>query len=237
MAASRELDEPARHLRSLASLVKHPAVGDRHRGIVDRMGEVDRRRMLRHLLLVGEQFQKPGVGTLPEKVRARARVPVPAHRHYRVDEDREVGARGFLFDRIGGLGVAVIKVGGGGGGQMPPCRKAHDADAAGIDLPGRGVGPDGAEGTGGVSQRHERPAFGQPVFQDHPGDSVCIEPGCDSVPLRPGDEAAIAASGANHDRRAGLSLCPPGREMNGDEGVGLFGGAVAGGTDRRRSMP
>ncbi len=110
---------------------------------------------------------------------------------------------------------------------MPAGRESGNADAIGVDVPLPGVGSRGANGALGVEQRHLAPAPGQAVFQDDAGDAVLVEPLGNAVALSAGDEAAIAAAGANDDGRA-IGLVRS-RTMQGDGCLGLLERAIADG--------
>ena len=80
--------------------------------------------------------------------------------------------------------------------------EADDADFLRINLPLGSVGADGANRLLGVEERHVRTSGWKTVFEDYAGDAVCVEPGGDAVAFALGHQAAVAAAGADDDRRA-----------------------------------
>src|SRR5438128_1947107 len=93
-------------------------------------------------------------------------------------------------------------MGAGGGGQVPTGREPQDADAGGIEVPRLGIAANRANRPLSVEQRHLRSTFWQAIFQHHAGDAMTIQPRGDAVSLGAGDQSAVAATGAYHDRRA-----------------------------------
>ena len=237
VAAGGELEEPARHRFSLAGLVKEPAIGDRHRPVVDGVGKVGRRRLPCDLLFIGKQVEELGRRIFTEEIRPGARVTDVAKRYDRIDEDREVGARRLLRDRVGGLGIARVEMGGGSRGKVAAGREADDPHLPWIDPPFGGLGPDGADRPRRVGEGHKRPPRGEPVFEHNPGDALGIEPSGDAVPFRTGDEPAVAAAGADHDRGGRRSRGRPCGKMNRDEGIGGFSLNAPRRPNRRCAIP
>ena len=101
---------------------------------------------------------------VPEKV-----LPGPdagiLHRDDRVDQDGEVGAR---------LPARVFR--DECRGEVASRRESDNSYAAGIDVPLRGVAADDAHRLLAVLERNPGMAVRHPVFEDHCGDAVFVEP-------------------------------------------------------------
>ena len=86
------------------------------------------------------------------------------------------GAAGNAVDGIGGGGIARVEVSERGGGEVAAGGGADDADASGVELPGGGLGADGAEGALGVVEHGGVAVAGgaQAVFEDEGGDALLV---------------------------------------------------------------
>ena len=143
-------------------------------------------------------------------------------RYDRIHQDGEVGSRTETVDRVGGIRVTGVELGGGGGGEMATGGETHDTNLAGVDVP---LGGAVAHGPKRAVRVHERGqmrdlvagVLRQTVFEHDAGNTDGVEPlrGLNSLPVV--GEHSIATAWANDHRLAGGF--PFGGQVNLDGGI------------------
>lgn len=162
------------------------------------MGHKNRRCFLGDLFLVGKELHHFGVGIVSEQVALGTAVSVLAHGDHGVDQNGEVKSAGNPVERVlGGRLTRVGEVSGGGGGQVPPCRKANDTDFVGVGLPFLGLLTDQSDGPLGILERNEGTPLGQAVLEHYACDALAVEPLSDTMSLGFHDEPPVASTRAN----------------------------------------
>ena len=85
------------------------------------------------------------------------------------------------------------------GCQVATSRKTHDADPVRLEVPSRGIGAGEANRPLGIQQGNLRPPCWQPIFQNHTGDTLFVEPLGYAVAFRIDRQSSIPTPRANHD--------------------------------------
>ena len=95
------------------------------------------------LAVTGEQFDEGWVGVFAEEVVSGVvMLEGIVHCDNRVDQNGQVGARVELVDGVGGIGLSVVEMCGGAGGEMAAGGEADDADAFWVEIPFSCAGSD-----------------------------------------------------------------------------------------------
>ena len=110
MVALGKLLELRRNTLGLECVVEHLAVGHGHDRVGPGVGQERGRRLVGHLLFVGEQLHEFGCWSWPEQVPAGATVGLLAHGDHRIDKHHEIRPAALPLHRICGLLVAGVEV-------------------------------------------------------------------------------------------------------------------------------
>lgn len=205
------------------------AVFDGDGAIVGAVDEEAWGRLGSNLAIAGEEIDQGWVGIFAEEV-------VPGvmmlerivHRDDGVQEDGEIGARAESVDRVGGVGLTVVEMCCGAGGEMTPGREADDAYALGVEIPFRCAGSDEAEGSLCVFEFDGVMIFGaQAVFENEAGDADAVEPLGDGFSLV-GGEVHVSPAGADDESCAG-GFARSGEEWGDGWDIDIGGALRAGG--------
>jgi hypothetical protein len=106
----------------------------------------------------------------------------------------------------GALGLPLVEMSSGGGGEMAACGKSHHADAVRIDAEFLGAGTHQANGALGIAEFDGMVVLGsEAVLEDERGDAEGVQPVGFLAAFVIGGEPSVAAAGSDDDRGAGRS--------------------------------
>ena len=88
------------------------------------------------------------------------------------------------------------------GCQVATSRKTDDADTVRLEPPGHGIGAGEANRPLGIQQGNLRSPCWQPIFQNHTGDTLFVQPPGYAVAFGIDRQSSIPTPRANHDSRA-----------------------------------
>ena len=157
------------------------------------------------LPLVGHEFHELGIGFVAKEAASGAAVHVLLLRegHDRIAKDGEVRPAALAGDGIRRIFPAAVPMRGERGGEVATGRKAHDADALGIDAICVGVGADVLDGALCVVElRGVSIIRREPVSEDERRNPELVEELRYLLTFVIDRQSAITTSGANHHRSA-----------------------------------